>query len=953
MSTAAATPELLEREAELEALDAALGAASAGAGRLVLLEGEAGSGKTELLAVARSRGDRAGFRLVTARGSELELDVPFGAALELFGRPLQAADPVERAALFRGAAELAVPLFSAAPASPSDVLPGAPSNFPVVHGLYWLLANLAESSPLLLTVDDAQWVDTSSLRFLLYLTERLDGLPVVLAVALTPEEASTGGRALARLRAAPRARILQLERLSKDATAELVRARYFPDADDGFCRVVFDVSAGNPFLAHEMLRAVDLEGLPATGASAGRIERLAPPSLVRAIWSRMSRLRDEAVAMAEAAAVLGPDAHLRLAAGLAGLDIRTAAKAAGELVAAGVIRPGEPLDFVQRPIASAVYTGIPPARRSDLHGNAARLLGAEELHPDRLAAHLLHSSPAGQPEVIDLLRRAAARAVTVGSPDSAARYLRRALAEPPSPEDRPNLLVELGRLEAQVGDRAAIGHLQRAVKLIDDPGARAEALYEVGRALVTEGSYRDAVETLRRGLEEAGSEPSELRHRLLAALLQAARLQPGSRERGLLRAAEAVAVELAGSGSTPGHDALLAELSFERLLAGRRCEDVRAAARQALATSDPLEEGAGTLPFYDAVAVLTWADDLEEAEESLNRAVTEAERQGRLMTVATACFRRATALYLCGSLSGAVADAQRAVDAAASGWAVYLPGAQGVLALALIEQGQWARAAAVLERGESPPPEPTTLTRAIFLQARSALKLAEGEAGGALDDALAAGQIMVEDLETLTPAIVPWRSMAATAHQELGHTADARRLAGDEVEFARTFGASRALGTSLRVQGLVEGGRRGIGILREAVGVLAGSPARLERARALADLGSALVRAARPDAVDPLRRGLELADACGAAVLVERIEADLKAAGARVPRRMRRSAAALTPTEERVARLVSGGLTNKEVAQKLFVSVRAVEFHLGNVYPKLGIASRRQLASALAPSPTA
>jgi DNA-binding CsgD family transcriptional regulator len=135
--------------------------------------------------------------------------------------------------------------------------------------------------------------------------------------------------------------------------------------------------------------------------------------------------------------------------------------------------------------------------------------------------------------------------------------------------------------------------------------------------------------------------------------------------------------------------------------------------------------------------------------------------------------------------------------------------------------------------------------------------------------------------------------------------------------------------------------------LREAVDVLTGSPARLERAWALADLGSAITRAGRSAAADPLREALELADACGAAVLVGRIEADLKAAGARVPRRIRRSPAALTPAEERVARLVAGGLTNKEVAQKLFVGVRAVEFHLGNVYTKLGISSRRQLTVAL------
>jgi len=286
------------------------------------------------------------------------------------------------------------------------------------------------------------------------------------------------------------------------------------------------------------------------------------------------------------------------------------------------------------------------------------------------------------------------------------------------------------------------------------------------------------------------------------------------------------------------------------------------------------------------------------------------------------------------------------VDASALGWAAYLPAARGVLALALIEQGELSRAAAVLERDESPAP-PTTLPTAIFLHARSTLDLVEGVPARALDDAVAAGRIMVEDLGTLTPAIIPWRSTAASAHHELGDADAARKLTREEVDLARAFGAPRPLGIALRVEGLVAGGHRGIEILRESVDVLAGSPARLEWARALADLGSALLRAGRRDAADPLRRGLEFADACGAVVLVDRIERDLKAAGARPPRRNRRSPTALTPAEGRVAKLVAEGQTNRQVAQKLFVSVRAVEFHLGNVYTKLGISSRRHLAAAL------
>ncbi|MCA1846910.1 MAG: AAA family ATPase, partial [Actinobacteria bacterium] len=381
MGLAEGTPPLFEREAELEALDAALGGATAGSGRLLLVEGEAGSGKSELLAAARRRASDGSIHVLSARGSELEVDVPFGVTLELFGRLLQAAQLPERRALFRGAAELAAPLFSAEAIVAAEAETNAPSSFPVVHGLYWLLVNLTEGSPLLITVDDAHWADTQSLRFLLYLAERLDGLPVALAVALTPEEAPAGGRALARLRAAPRARILQLEPLTKDATADLVRTLYFPDADDQFCRAVFDAGEGNPFLVGEILRAVDLEGLPATAASAARVQQLAPESVVRAAQARISRLPANAASLAQAVAVLGPDAQLRLAARVAGIEIPVAAAAADELVMARLLLPGEPLDFAQRLVCWAVYKSIPAGRRSDLHARAARFLAAEEPHP--------------------------------------------------------------------------------------------------------------------------------------------------------------------------------------------------------------------------------------------------------------------------------------------------------------------------------------------------------------------------------------------------------------------------------------------------------------------------------------------------------------------------------------------------------------------------------------------
>jgi DNA-binding CsgD family transcriptional regulator len=164
---------------------------------------------------------------------------------------------------------------------------------------------------------------------------------------------------------------------------------------------------------------------------------------------------------------------------------------------------------------------------------------------------------------------------------------------------------------------------------------------------------------------------------------------------------------------------------------------------------------------------------------------------------------------------------------------------------------------------------------------------------------------------------------------------------------ARSWGTPRAIGMALRTAGLAEGGERGLELLEEAAAVLEPSPARLEHARALVDLGAALRRANRRAAArDPLRRALDLADVCGAGPLAERARQELRAAGGR-PRRPRVSGVdSLTASERRIAGLATDGLSTPEIAQALFITKKTVETHLGNVYRKLDIHSRAELAGA-------
>jgi DNA-binding CsgD family transcriptional regulator len=199
------------------------------------------------------------------------------------------------------------------------------------------------------------------------------------------------------------------------------------------------------------------------------------------------------------------------------------------------------------------------------------------------------------------------------------------------------------------------------------------------------------------------------------------------------------------------------------------------------------------------------------------------------------------------------------------------------------------------------------------------------------------------------PAFIAWRSPAALALHRLGERDEASRLAAEELELARAWGAPRALGAALRTAGLIEGGKQGLAQLGEAVEVLSDSPAKLEHAKARTELGAALRREGhRVQAREQLRRAVELAGICGAGPLAARAETELLATGAR-PRRIALSGVeSLTPSERRVAEIAAQGQSNREIAQGLFITQRTVEVHLTSVYRKLEISSRSQLAAALA-----
>jgi DNA-binding CsgD family transcriptional regulator len=212
---------------------------------------------------------------------------------------------------------------------------------------------------------------------------------------------------------------------------------------------------------------------------------------------------------------------------------------------------------------------------------------------------------------------------------------------------------------------------------------------------------------------------------------------------------------------------------------------------------------------------------------------------------------------------------------------------------------------------------------------------------------LAVGQLHGE-LLIVNPAVLPWRSEAALAAHRLGQRDRAAALAGEELRLAEKFGAPRAVGVARRAAGLLARGDDAIELLRSAVGMLDGCGARVEQARALADLGAAIRRGGHPAQARPvLRDAVALADEVRVVAVADAARAELRLAGGRARRRALTPVERLTPGERRVAELAAAGRSNRQIANALFVTVKAVEWHLGNAYRKLEVRGRSDLPRAL------
>lgn len=921
------------RDREVSAVTALLDAACAGTGGVVLIEGEAGIGKTALMQRAcRLAADR-GMRVLHARGAELECELAFGVARELYGA-------VDRDLEFIGAAELAEPALRVGPAVPGDL-------FAVLHGLYWLTADLAVTAPLLVAVDDAHWCDEPTIRHLAYLARRLDGLAVALLVAARP---ATDPRRLMLLDAVasePWTVVQPLGPLPEATVHEVVASWLGRTAEPEFSAACHAATGGNPFLLTELLAEAAGVGLRPAATEVHRLRALAPAEVQRSVLARIARLPDgaTALALAQAIAVLGDGNALHRAARLARLTDTDAGPLADGLVTARILQPQPVPAFAHPLVRSAVAATLGPSATAAWHRRAAELIAAEGGGGDELVPHLLAGSPAGDPWVVATLREAARRATAQGAPDLAARYLSRALDERPTLADRAGLLHELGIAQSRAAIPDAHRTLTAALDLSGDPVERARIALDLLRSHFATGLFVEAITTCERVIGELGDQAPDLTTQLAADLmvagLQDVRTRHSTSRRRLL-------TRPAPEPGGPTDCRMLAALALEEVLAAGSAPRAVDLAEKAL-VGRHLIAGDAIAVLPCAVVSLTLAGRVRRSLQVWDDLARPIRRRGDIWATAMAAGFRGHAAHVAGDLHRAISDTRMAIDlsrthldstmtAYATSWLVY----------ALIDAGDQGAAAAELDRFEVDAWPEASFAANYLLSARGLLRLAQGLHDDAIADFRECGR-RLDTWQISSPAICPWRPGLALALFARGDRTAAAATADEALAAARHWGTPHVLVDALRSAGLIAGGAGGRALLEEAVAVAARGESPLEHAQALSDLGGALRRAGcAREAREPLHTAVDLAARCGAATVARQARDELVATGAR-PRRLRSSgAAALTTAQLRVATMAADGMTSREVAQALFVSEKTVETHLTQTYRKLGIIARAQLAEALA-----
>lgn len=942
MGTLAPVPGIRGRATETGILGEALDRVASGRPAVVLIEGEAGIGKTRLLDEALAGARSRAMQVAAARAGELEQARPFGLVTSAFG--CARASPDRRRAAI---GELLAP-GSGRERDPITVTSDQGLRFRVVDAFADLAEELALAGPLVIGVDDLQWADSSSLLTLAALSRRVAYLPVALIGCFRPSPRAAELDRLADALAEAGARHLALRGLTDQAVTELVAEAVAAVPGPGLLARISG-AAGNPLFVTELLGALAQEGAIRTaGGRAEVAETILPPTLRLTILRRLSFLPDDTLQALRAASILGSGFTL------SELSVTMARPALelSEVLAEGIRGQvlqgdGERLRFRHDLIRDAIYEDLPLSVRRGLHREAGQRLAGSGGPILQVAEQLARGAAHGDPEAIGWLVKAA-REAAARSPDVAADLLERAaglmdlrdrrrdqvLAE------RAGSLWLAGRIpDALACCRALLGRYH-------DPDVDATVRTCLGHALLAQGRVRDGLQEL----EQAGVSPALADAERAAALawVSFARLSLGDLDGAAASAEEA---RLAAESSGDQLSVSIAMTTLARVWESRgQLRDALQIAGDAVRVADESPGQAGNrYPVRVTLGLILIAlGQHQEARSALAAGLRISEELGARWPLPSYQVFLAFERFVCGEWDDAVAELEAAIELAEetgnSYNRVYAHGLMSVISLHRNDVSQAEEAAAAAARdvaGWGPGYRMTWAEwpRALILEARGEARQALAVMAGIWDTYASSGHVVEY------PALGTDLVRLALAE---GDTGRARNVSAAVTEVASRNEVPWMTGAALHCQGLVEDDAE---ILQAAAAAYARGSRPLGLALACHDAAAVFARNGHAGRVRPLLdQAIGIYERLGAARDLARAEATLRQIGIRRGRRGARQRPqvgwhSLTPTERTIAGLVAEGLSNPQIGERLYISRRTVQAHLGHVFAKLDISARAQLAA--------
>ncbi len=902
--------KLLERGPEIALVTRVLERARAGEGRRLLIAGPPGIGKSSLLDIASALATERGMGLLRGEGFEEASGLAFAVTDQLLGEV------------------------------PSRGAPGGPEGDPQATAarLAQHVLELASAQPLLLAVDDAQWADGPTLRWLATLATRLPGAAILLALAVRSGTSAPDVAAWRRLVDPRRAAVLRPAPLSDGAAATLLGGRLGREPGADVVNACQREARGNPFLLGVLGDAIHQAGAGDRPGPSQWMAELGSRALAETVAVRLGALTEDARLLVEAAAVTGDIGGPGPLSEVAGLDESRAVDAAAELAACDLVRQAASLEFTHPLVREAIRARVPAARREHLLRSAVQALAAAG-HLESAATRLLDLPPTGDAGAVQLLTGAASLASARGAPEVAAELLRRSLAESPPEEQLPVIQSALARALLAVADPAALEALREWLVLAHSPAERVAAARALAMGLIYAMRIREACGVLERASAEVRATDPGLSEELDAEMLRVMLFDPALQE---ARVARLNRLPQGRAASEVAYRMGLVELAIERH--GVCAPAVEAAGLVERALAGGVLMSRAPAAYASALSLLIQLGRTAIARTHLRDGIGVARARGDVVELAVRLSLLAEAHRREGDLVGAEADARTALDLTAD-LPVGPPFMAATLLEALVDRGEVSAAEIELRRLKLTGELPDVLTRGLLLYARARVRVGAGALRLGLEDLLLAGAD-VKRFRSDTPAAFPWRGAAAEVLLDLGEHARALTLSDEQLRMAEDIGSPEVLGPALRVRGKVVSGKEGRSLLERAVELLERSAARLEHAKAVADLATSTRQESTERTRELLGVALARAEELGAEGLSARARDELVDTGAR-PRRSARGRAALTPSERRIGDLAAQGLSNREIAETLVLATKTVETHLGSAYRKLGIRSRAELAPAL------